>query len=180
MGSVGFFRSAGPPAGFKYDGGYVEIPIESFGYTGNITGGFPANSDRALCTRFTLTENANLTGMDFLIHSSATNAGNIKGFIAAVSAGEPTTILHVTAAQPTLVGGNLAVFTLTGFLTAGDYYVGAVSNTFDNNFGQTDPASWETRMANGTFSYATPPGTWPGTDVSYAVTIAARVYYQAA
>jgi hypothetical protein len=38
-----------------------------------------------------------------------------------------------------------------------------------------------TRMANGTFSYATPPGAWPGTDISYDATrVNAAIEYTAA
>lgn len=174
------FRSGGPPEGFRSPGLYVPPVIETFGYTGPITGGFPANSDRALCTRFTLPVDANLVGMDFTIDVGATNAGFIKGFIASVSAGEPNNILYTTPAAATLIGGNLVEWELTGFLAAGDYYLGAVSNTFDNNFGQTDPNGWVTRMANGTFSYSTPPSTWPGTDGSYTVAIAVHAHYTAA
>jgi len=115
--------------------------------------------------------------LEFTTFNTATNPGQAKGVILASSAGEPTTVLYVTAAQTAPAGGAVLTFTLTGSLAAGDYYLGGIVDTFSNNVGQGDAGAFETRMANGTFNFATPPGTWPGTDASYVVPIAVKVNY---
>jgi hypothetical protein len=121
--------------------------------------------------------NATLVSLELTTFNTATNPGPAKGLILASSAGEPTTVLYVTAEQTAPAGGSVLTFSLSGSLSAGDYYLGAIVDTFNNNIGQSDPAAYETRMANGTFNFATPPGTWPGTDASYAVAVAVKVNY---
>lgn len=148
-----------------------------FGFNGPVTGGFPSNNGRVLVTRWTLPVNATLVSLELTIFNTATNPGPAKGVILAVSAGEPTTVLYVTGSQTAPAGGAVLTFSLSGSLSAGDYYLGGIVDTFNNNVGQGDVGSFETRMANGTFNFTTPPGTWPGTDASYSVPIAAKVNY---
>ena len=161
-------------------GGYVPPPVvHSFGLTGGgITGGFPGNSDRALCTLYNLPENAsNLISIVVTMHSGSTNPSNIKAFIASHSGGFPVNILHVTGSQLSPAGGGEFTFGLSGSLTSGNYYLGAVTEDFDNNIAQTDPASYDTHMANGTFSFSSPPATWPGSDATYLVGLGIIVNY---
>lgn len=173
------FRGHGGPSGFRSAGAYVPPPINSFGLTsGVVTGGFPGNSDRALCTLFNLPENAsNLISIVVTMHSSSTSPSNIKAFIASHSGGLPVSILHITGSQLSPAGGGEFTFGLSGSLSSGNYYLGAVTEDFDNNIAQTDPASYDTQMANGTFSFTSPPSTWPGTDANYEIGLDIVVYY---
>lgn len=173
------FRGQGGSSGFRSVGAYVPPPIHTFGLTGGgITGGFPGSEDRALCTLFNLPEAAsNLISIEVTMHSGSTNSANVKGFIASHSGGFPVNILHVTSSQLSPVGGGVFTFPLSGSLAAGNYYLGAVTDNFDNNIAQTSPASYNTHMANGTFSFSSPPATWPGSDAQYVIGLGIIVYY---
>lgn len=154
--------------------------INTFGFAGAVTGGFPSTNGRALVTRWNLPVAANLISLELTTFNTATAASDVKGLILLSAAGEPTTVLHVTSGQTSPIGGAVLTYALSGFLAAGDYYLGGVHNSFNNNLGQSDIAAYETRMANGTFDYTTPPGTWPGTDASYSISIAVKVNYSPA
>lgn len=151
---------------------------------GDLTAGgdtFPCSDGRALVDRFTLTEAATVTGI-YVNFSSGTTAGtSFKGLILADSSGLPGSVLVVGTATAVPAGGGYIQSPASVALAAGDYWIGYVANSFQAS--STQDASGTApnmQMANGTFSYSSPPATWPGSSASYGGQINAYVEYTAA
>jgi len=132
-------------------------------------GSAPADSDRCWVSKFTSV--AAGTMVQGTVCFLGTTAGTMARFVVLSStAGEPDAVLAVSAPVSVPAGASTTVFPLGGEAVTAttDYYLGVV--TFDFNAAIDESASagaYAKRLANGTFSYATPPGTWPGTDASY-------------
>lgn len=149
----------------------------------NTQGGdtFPGSGDRAILTRFTATEagTINSAGAYFV----RTGAGeNAKVIMYTNNAGIPGTLVAASSGSAITASG-LTTFAMTGSFSAGLYFIGVV---FDGGSGGSVDVSEDavgtevTEMANGTFSYASPPASWPGSDASYVVRVNAYVDYSAA
>jgi hypothetical protein len=144
----------------------------------NTSGGgdFPASADRCLITKYTSIEAGTITGVGLRgVLNFGADSHKVVVFDDDGGAGEPGTLLYVgpvlAFAAPGFQTGSLA-----GSITAKDYWIGSVSLGGGYNQGVLDSAG-DTRMANGTFSYASPPSTWPGTDGSYGISVDAYVEY---
>lgn len=130
----------------------------------------PGNSNRALVTRFTAPESGSNGTMYAYFSSGSSSGSNAKGIVYSNNAGAPDTLLANTSGVAVPSGGGLVnLGTVTATWTAStDYFVGIVYSDFQADISVDDSLSGiDTEMANGTLSYATPPGTWPGTDISY-------------
>lgn len=129
-----------------------------------------------MVTKFTSIEAGTITGAG---QRGVTNFGadnhKIVVFDDDGGSGEPGTLLYVGPALAFSAAG-FQTGSMTGSITAKDYWIGSVSQGGGYNWGALDSAG-ETRMANGTFDYASPPSTWPGTDGSYGISIDVYLEY---
>lgn len=154
-------------------------PGGSFGFAGSTDGigQFPMSDNRALASKYTLGSNVSITSVDLFIVGTASAGGGIKAFIAADNAGAPGAILAVSSARA-FVGGETGWtnIPLATALTSGTYWIGIVtSGQYAAYAGhQTGITPNNLYMANGSFSYNTPPGTWPSTDGTYGSNMAVR------
>lgn len=151
----------------------------------NTAGGdeFPGATDRALLDRYTLTEDGTATSISIYAGASSTSGANWKGLIYTDSAGAPNTLVAVSQAGAAPAGGGWVTlnFSSPPALTAGNYWIGVVADSFQAYYGEDVTGSApDVVMANGTLSYASPPSTWPGTDASYGVGLDVYVTYTVA
>ena len=112
--------------------------------------------------------------------ASSTAGASWKFVILSDAAGAPGTVLYVSNATAIGAGAGWHNFTFSGSpsLTPGEYWLGVVANSFEAYHGEdATGVSPDVCMANGTFSYASPPGSWPGTDGSYGVGLDVYVDY---
>lgn len=130
----------------------------------------PGNSDRALVTRFTAPDSGS-NGTMYAYFGSGTIAGaSAKGIVYTNSAGAPGTLVaNTSGVSIPAAGGLVNLGTVTATWTAStDYFVGIVYSDYQAEIQADGSLSGiDTEMANGTLSYTTPPGTWPGTDITY-------------
>ena len=125
---------------------------------------FPASEDRAICGRFTLAVAASVSAM-YAYFVTGTGVA-VKFFIAANSGGTPGAILAVSSPVTVSAAGAWATAAISTSLSAADYFLGVFSSDSGVEHGITASGAGDMEMANG-FSYATPPGTWPGSDATY-------------
>lgn len=141
---------------------------------------FPCNGDRCLVGKFTSDGSGGAVSEAHFMFSSASTAGtNAKFVLLADAAGVPSTVLATSAGVAVPAGGGTVDFSISYTLAAStDYWIGAVTDNFQAKW-QGDSSGGTTDMANGTFSYTTPPATWPGTDGSYSIQVNAWLVYAA-
>lgn len=143
------------------------------GYTTPGGGGIaPGQADRAWVGKVTSSAAGTIASGTVTFVSSTASGASGKMIVLSVTAGEPDAVLYVSDALAIPAGASTQTFTFSGspsIAASTDYYIGIVNNDFQAEMDQTENlgASFS-RLANGTFSYATPPGTWPGTDSSSA------------
>ena len=118
---------------------------------------FPCSGDRALLSRFTLTEAGDLTEIVARFDAASTAGASIKGLVYSDNAGTPQTRLAVGAAVAVPAGGGLVSSALTVSLAAGEYWLGFVADSFQA-VAQCDAAGGLSRMEGTT--YASPAATW--------------------
>lgn len=152
------------------------MPIFGNNSAGNDT--FPMGSNRALVCRETLADTAQLQ----YIHAyfeKASGTANAKGIILANNGGTPGTVLAVSDAVAIPNANAFLQLPISGTLSPGDYFIGVVTDDGSgvSALGDTISGAYDTEMANGTFTYATPPGTWPGTDTPYTSRLSVYVEY---
>lgn len=141
-------------------------------------GGSNASSNRALGTLYTSDANGgtvSAAGAFFSSYGSPTVSAKLCLF--EYSGGAPTNRLAVSNAVVLSTSGGAHDFysgELVGYVLdpSTDYFLCVVYDGFatgpdcqlsvDNSLSGQD-----TELANGTFSYASPPATWPGADVTY-------------
>lgn len=148
-------------------GGGVEV---RFGRETSGSDTFPCSDDRALTSAFVLaTGVASLSAIVGLFAAASTAGSTAKAFIAADSAGVPGAILAVSSAVAIPAGGGWVNFPISyGALAAGTYWLGIVVVSFQGSWSHaTGTPGASMLMADGTFNYATPPSTWPGTSATY-------------
>lgn len=143
------------------------------------TAAFPGTGDRAIVTRFTASASGT-SGTGYAYFDAASIAGSsAKLIIYSNVAGAPATLIGVSAGAVVPAGGgliNLGAITAT-IVNAVEYFVGVVWSDYQSNVSNDDVGTEDTEMANGTLSYASPPATWPGTDVTYGIRINAWIDY---
>lgn len=131
----------------------------------------PGGADRCWVGKFTSGAAGTIIQGTVCFVSSTTSGASGKVVVLSVTAGEPDTVLAVSDPVAIPAGASTTVFPFTGspaIAASTEYYLGIVTSDFqadiDNNF---SAGAYERRLANGTFSYASPPAIWPGTDISY-------------
>lgn len=132
---------------------------------------FPGNPDRALVTRFSSVEAGTLTRGWAWFDSSSTAGSSAKVIVYSNVAGAPVTLVGASAGAAVPAGGGLVdLGALSGsILGSVDYFIGIVWSDSQSVLQEDAGLSgMDTELANGTLSYASPPATWPGTDISYA------------
>lgn len=131
---------------------------------------FPLSDDRALASPFVLgTSIASLSSIVGLFSAASTAGASGRAFIATDAAGAPGSILAISASVAIPAGGGWVTFPVThGTLAAGTYWLGIVGSEFQASWSHATGTPGATMvMANGTFSFTTPPATWPGNSASY-------------
>lgn len=153
--------------------------MPTFGDTTSGGDEFPCSGDRALMDRFAISENGTADSISVFFGASSGSGANAKGLIYTDSAGAPGTLVAASVAGAVGAGGGWVTMNLAGeSLSTGNYWLGAVTSDFQPYFGEDASGSApDVVMANGTLSYATPPGTWPGTDASYTTGLNVYVTY---
>lgn len=143
---------------------------------------FPISDGRCLVDRFNLPEAGTINSGWARSGASSTSGASWKFVILADAAGAPGSVLHVSSATAINAASTWYQFTgMSGSLAAGDYWLGVVGNSFQGYLGEdASGTSPDVCMANGTFDYASPPGSWPGTDANYSVGLNVYVDYSVA
>jgi hypothetical protein len=159
----------------------ASVAFSAFKIFGDDTSGAssnPGNGNRALLSRFTLSEAATITGISLFFASSTTAGASAKALIYSNGANTPSSLVFASTGQAIPAGGGWVNYPASGSLASGEYFVGVVYNSFEANIGCDAGTGFDTEMANGTLSYTTPPASWPGTSISYTeVRVNAYVTY---
>ena len=138
---------------------------------------FPCSSDRCVVSLFVLSEAATINSGGAYFDSTSAAGTSAKLVILNDSSGTPGTLVTSSSASAVPASGGLVTFGgLSGSLSIGSYWIGVVTNGSDCVF-KEDASGGTTRMADGTFSYASPPATWPGTSGSYTSQLNAYIDY---
>lgn len=129
---------------------------------------FPYTDGRLLVSKFTLSQAAvDVLAIRAFNGSASTAGSNCKGVILSDSAGVPGSTVCVSEPAACLAGGGWVYMPVlaTVPLSTGDYWIGLVADSFQGRFGH-DTTVGTLLRAEG-FTYASPPGTWPGTADTY-------------
>ena len=142
--------------------------MATFGDTTPGSAGFPNSGDRALASKYTLSEGATLNTAYAYIHSGSAG-GNAKVLIYSDGGANPGTLIAASAGAAITGVGWMSCGAISGSLVAGDYYLVFVgdANSYPSYIGDDNGSGPNLLMANGTLSYASPPSSWPGTDADY-------------
>lgn len=134
------------------------------------TGEFPGNSDRCLISRYLCTGSGSIDSMSTWFGPSTSAAVNFKLVMLSDAAGAPGNVLVVSdpGVSSGAGGGGPVTVAASGDVVDGTYYwLGIVADNYPAYYAK-DSSGIDSLMANGTFSYASPPASWPGTDGTYA------------
>lgn len=144
--------------------------MATFGDTTRGTGEFPGNDSRCLVSRFQCVGSGALESMTTWFGPSTSGAANFKLVVLSDAAGAPGNLLAVSSAGVSSGAGGGGPVTVAAsgmsFVDGTFYWLGVVADNFPAYYAKDD-AGGTAEMANGTFSYASPPASWPGTDGSY-------------
>lgn len=111
--------------------------MPTFGQTTTGSGGSAPNSnDRYWASKFTLSEDGAVTKVTAFFDYDAGNTSNAgdngKAVIYADSSGSPGALVGVSSAVAIGAGDQTVDFPLTASLTAGDYWLGIVTDSFNS------------------------------------------------
>lgn len=132
-------------------------------------GASAASADRAWVSKVTSVAAGTMV-RGTVCFGAGTTGTDGKFIVLSSVGGEPGAVLAVSGAVSIPAGASITSFTLGGeAVTAStEYYIGVVTYDYPAEINYTLGSGFQTRMANGTFSYASPPGSWPGSDGTYA------------
>lgn len=138
-------------------------------------GGFPGSANRALASKFSKSHAGRITQINFRLRSDTEAGANGKIVCHADDAGGtvPGTRLWISGSVAIPAGATIQTPALPssgieGTDAAGTYWLVFVPDNFQADIAKSNTlAEGQTRMANGTYSYASPPSSWPGTDGTY-------------
>ena len=153
--------------------------MPNFGDDTSGPGEFPSSGDRAIVTQFTTSEAGTITGAFCYFGTSGSAGTSAKFIVHNDSSDVPGTLLVASGAVAIPAGGGWIDFgSLSGSLTASTkYHLGVVCNSFNAKIGEDESVTAITTMANGNYSYASPPS-WPSPDTDYTtVRVNAYVVY---
>lgn len=111
--------------------------MPTFGQTTTGSGGsVPATTDRYWASKFTLSEDGAVTKVtaffDYDAGNTSSAGDNGKAVIYADSSGSPGALVGVSSAVAIGAGDQTVDFPLTASLTAGDYWLGIVTDSFNS------------------------------------------------
>lgn len=166
-----------------YVGSNLVWPAATLGFFGtkltNGGGNWGTNPDRAMLDRFNIPRNGTLKRLFIYLLAANTNNHQVKGLIYTDNAGVPGTLVAVGSAANTVGISN--AYLQSNFsdvpITAGNYWIGAVSNNFGREFGSGVNTSPNAVIINGNLSYSSPPTTCPAPAANYANDLACYVEY---
>lgn len=147
-----------------------EFPTPSLlnlGDTSEGTDVFPFTDGRVLVSKFTLGQSITRIRAILAYRGSTSTVGsNMKGVILSDSAGVPNATLAVSEGVPCIAGAGWQQMTVAGVipLSAGDYWIGIVADSFQGRLGH-DTSVGSMLRAEG-YTYSSPPA-WPGTADTY-------------
>ena len=161
--------------------------LRTFGFSGTppTDGGFPGAPNRALASKFVKSHAGTVSKIQFRTRNDTT-AGDVKIVCCADDAGGSVPGSRLWVSQPITVSAGVAAAYEPGLPLSGlsnsdaaaSYWLIFVTDDYDTNAAKSNTlADGQTRMANGTYSYASPPSTWPGTDGTYDGPICAWCEY---
>lgn len=138
-------------------------------------GGFPGSADRALASKFAKSHAGRITQINFRLRSDTEVGANGKIVCHADDAGGsvPGTRLWISGSVAIPAGATIQTPALPtsgieGTDAAGTYWLVFVPDNFQADIAKSNTlAQGQTIMANNTYSYASPPSTWPGTNGTY-------------
>lgn len=138
-------------------------------------GGFPGQANRALASKFVKSHAGRITQLNVRFRSTTTSGGNGKLVAHADNAGGsvPGTKLWESQsfsvpAGATLQNPGLPTSGIENTDSAATYWLVFVPDNWPPEVAKSNTlAEGQTIMANGTYSYASPPSSWPGTDGTY-------------
>lgn len=138
-------------------------------------GGFPGGANRALASKFSKSHAGRITQINFRLRSDTEAGANGKIVCHADDAGGtvPGTRLWISGSVAIPAGATIQTPALPssgieGTDAAGTYWLVFVPDNFQADIAKSNTlAEGQTRMANGTYSYASPPSSWPGTTGTY-------------
>ena len=134
--------------------------MPTFGQTTPFTGSAPSSADRCWASKFTLSEDGDVTKVTaFFDYDSgnSSNAGdNVKAVIYADSSGSPGALMAASAGVAIGAGDQTVDFTVSVSLTAGDYWLGVVSDSFNSRINSNLGAGGSYARKE-SFTYASPP-----------------------
>lgn len=156
-----------------------------FSATPPTDGGFPGSANRALTSKFAKSHAGRITQINFRLRNDTEVGANGKIVCHADDAGGsvPGTRLWVSGSIAIPAGATIQTPALPssgieGTDAAGNYWLVFVPDNFQADIAKSNTlADGQTRMANGTYSYASPPSSWPGTDGTYDGPICVWVDY---
>jgi len=131
---------------------------------------FPCSGDRALVTALTAVDSGSINSAYAYFDPGSSAGMNAKVILHQHDGTDPTALVAVSSSLAVPSGGGLVgPFTMSGSFSAGLLAVGIVADNYEAQL-QEDlyVTGFTTQMANGTYSFASPPASWPGTDGTYA------------
>lgn len=144
---------------------------------------FPMADGRCLMDRFAMPDSGTVNFAQAYSGASSTSGASWKFVIMSDALSLPDLVLYVSNATAINAASTWNNFTFGGSpsLTPADYWLGAVANSFQAYLGEDASGSApNVQMANGTFDYASPPASWPGSDANYTVGLDVYVDYTVA
>jgi hypothetical protein len=119
--------------------------VPTFGQTTPLSGSSPNSADRCWVSKFTLSENGDVTKLtaffDYDAGNSSAAGDNVKAVIYADSSGSPGALMAASAGVAIGAGDQTVDFPVSVSLTAGDYWLGVVSDGFNSRVNAADGAS---------------------------------------
>lgn len=160
MPSINLQMAAFPAAG----GGGSE---ENFGDETAGTDSFPCDNGRAMASKYTADHSGTVTSMHLYFHGDGSASGNVKCAIHEDDAGTIGDLVGVSSSASCGSDEWVECSASITLSSSGDYWLVAVTDNFNPKFAHLNSGPTSMIMANGTYSYASPPSTWPGTDATY-------------
>ena len=141
-----------------------------FGDNTRGTGEFPGSDSRCLISRYLCTGSGTIDSMSTWFGPSTLGSVNFKLVMLSDAAGSPGNLLVVSSpgVSSGAGGGGPVTVAASGSVVDGTYYwLGVVADNFQAYYAK-DSSGIDALMANGSFSYSSPPASWPGTDGTYS------------
>lgn len=128
---------------------------------------FPCADGRAMASKYAAPNAGTVTSLFVYFHADGAAAGNVKCAIHEDNAGTIGDLIGVSVAAAAGDGAWTECTASIALPSGGDYWLVAVTNDFNPKFAHLSSGPTTMIMANGSYSYASPPSAWPGTDATY-------------